>query len=175
MRYSSRLLFSNSTTTKQPRLWQSPSFSLISSSDSTFLSKSCQETWKGTPFRSCFPCFGPFPISPSNSSSVRDLKTVRTSFSLALIVLNWVSPLPPTSSPPTQTRRQAALNVVLSHPPLNEPASPLLSPNDGPHTSRSRVLPTKALSHPQTERAQTAGTAPSTKTISRQNGSQNTS
>ncbi|KAF9648717.1 hypothetical protein BDM02DRAFT_3096049 [Thelephora ganbajun] len=45
-----------------------------------------------------------------------------------------------------QTRRQAALNVVLPHPPLNGSATTLLSPNDSPRTPRSRVLPTKLFS-----------------------------
>jgi hypothetical protein len=48
--------------------------------------------------------------------------------------------------PPMQTRRQAALNVVLPNPPLTRPATALLSPNDSPHTPRSRALPTKVFS-----------------------------
>lgn len=45
-----------------------------------------------------------------------------------------------------QTRRQAALNVVLPSPPLSGLATALLSPNDCPHTPRSRALPTKVFS-----------------------------
>ena len=45
-----------------------------------------------------------------------------------------------------QTRRQAALNVVLPHPPLSVPTTALLSPNDSPRTPRSRALPTKVFS-----------------------------
>jgi hypothetical protein len=56
------------------------------------------------------------------------------------------SPLPSIFHPPMQTCRQAALNILLSHPPLNELATALLSPNDGPHTPRSRALPTKLFS-----------------------------
>ena len=45
-----------------------------------------------------------------------------------------------------QTRRQAALNVVLPRPPLTGTSTPLLSPNDSPRTPRSRVLPTQIFS-----------------------------
>lgn len=48
--------------------------------------------------------------------------------------------------PPMQTRRQAALNVVLPNPPLTVSATALLSPDDSPRTPRSRALPTKVFS-----------------------------
>jgi len=80
---------------------------------------------------------------------VRDLAC--TLFSLACSFLNRVSPLPSILLPPMQTRRQAALNVVLPHPPLSGTGTALLSTNDSPRTPRSRVLPTKVFS-PNTNR-----------------------
>ena len=53
---------------------------------------------------------------------------------------------PLSSSPPMQTWREAALNILLSHPPLNEPATTVLSPNDSPHTPCSCMLPAKLFS-----------------------------
>ena len=57
------------------------------------------------------------------------------------------SPLYPlSSSPPTKTCRQAALNILLSHLTLDEPVTTLLSPNNSPHIPHSCTLPTKLFS-----------------------------
>ena len=74
---------------------------------------------------------------------------------------------------PMQTRGQAALDTVLQSSPSAATRPPCYRPTTRLVPTPARFQPKSSLPIP-TERAQTVGTVPSTKTISPQNGSQST-